>query len=109
MYIYNEIEKETERRRERENHTIEADLHIEGLAQHCSNSIANALELLQFCTKPSICSLAIQVIYSPYAFLRMIMFTRIHMLTKAWQMFKILSGDNGSGSAGDYDELIEKE
>ena len=26
---------------------------IDGLAQDCSNSIANALELLQSCTKPS--------------------------------------------------------
>ena len=26
---------------------------IDGLLQDCSNSIANALELLQFCTKPS--------------------------------------------------------
>ena len=26
-----------------------------GLVQDCSNSIANALELLQSCTKPSIC------------------------------------------------------
>ena len=28
---------------------------IDGLEQYCSNSIANALELLQPCTKPSIC------------------------------------------------------
>ena len=28
--------------------------YFEGLAQNCSNSIANALELLQSCTKPSI-------------------------------------------------------
>ena len=28
--------------------------HIDGLVQDCSNSIANALELLQSCTKPSI-------------------------------------------------------
>ena len=27
---------------------------IDGLVQDCSNSISNALELLQFCTKPSI-------------------------------------------------------
>ena len=27
--------------------------YIDGLVQDCSNSIANALELLQFCTKPS--------------------------------------------------------
>ena len=27
--------------------------HIDGLVQECSNSIANALELLQSCTKPS--------------------------------------------------------
>ena len=30
-------------------------VYIDGLAQDCSNSIANALELLQFCTKPSNC------------------------------------------------------
>ena len=30
-------------------------VYIDGLAQDCSNSIANALELLQSCTKPSIC------------------------------------------------------
>ena len=30
---------------------------IEGLVQDCSNSIANALELLQSCTKPSVCTL----------------------------------------------------
>ena len=29
-----------------------------GLVQDCSNSIANALELLQSCTKPSICSMS---------------------------------------------------
>ena len=28
--------------------------HIDGFEQYCSNSIANALELLQFCTKPPI-------------------------------------------------------
>ena len=28
--------------------------HFDGLAQDCSNSIANALELLQSCTKPLI-------------------------------------------------------
>ena len=27
--------------------------HVDGLVQDCSNSIANALELLQFCTEPS--------------------------------------------------------
>ena len=30
------------------------ELHINGLVQDCSNSIANALELLQSCTKPLI-------------------------------------------------------
>ena len=29
--------------------------HIDGSVQDCSNSIANALELLQSCGKPSIC------------------------------------------------------
>ena len=38
---------------------------IDGLVQDCSNSIANALELLQFCTKPSISSiLNIALIYN---------------------------------------------
>ena len=30
--------------------------YINGLVQNCSNSITNILELLQSCTKPSICS-----------------------------------------------------
>ena len=30
------------------------DYHIYGLVQDCSNSSANALELLQSCTKPSL-------------------------------------------------------
>ena len=29
-------------------------MYIKGLVQNCSNSIANALELLQSCTKPLI-------------------------------------------------------
>ena len=29
--------------------------YIDGLVQDCSNSSALAMELLQFCTKPSIC------------------------------------------------------
>ena len=35
------------------------DYDIDGLVQDCSNSIANALELLQSCTKPLICFLCI--------------------------------------------------
>ena len=31
-----------------------AQMYIAGLVQDCSNSIANALELLQPCTRPSI-------------------------------------------------------
>ena len=34
----------------------------DGLVQDFSNSISNALELLQFCTKPSICSFTILII-----------------------------------------------
>ena len=30
--------------------------YINGFLQDCSNSIANALELLQYCTKPSACN-----------------------------------------------------
>ena len=36
--------------------------HIEGLAQDCSNSIANAQELLQSCTKPLIYKMYFSVI-----------------------------------------------
>ena len=32
--------------------TMVTNHHFEGLVQDCSNSIANALELLQSCTKP---------------------------------------------------------
>ena len=35
-------------------HVNKSILHIDGFAQDCSNSIANALELLQSCTKPTI-------------------------------------------------------
>ena len=35
----------------------QTDAYFDGLVQDCSNSIANALELLQSCTKPSICGL----------------------------------------------------
>ena len=34
--------------------------HIDGLVQDCSNSIVSALDLLQSCTKPSICGLNLQ-------------------------------------------------
>ena len=36
--------------------TTVAEEHVDGLAQDCSNSISNALELLQFCSKPSMLS-----------------------------------------------------
>ena len=36
--------------------------YIDGLVQDCSNSIAYALELLQFCTKPSIYSTCMYVL-----------------------------------------------
>ena len=32
-------------------------LHIDGLVQDCSISSANALEIMQFCTKPLICNI----------------------------------------------------
>ena len=34
--------------------TYDAIVHIDVLAQDCNNSIANALELLQSCTKPPV-------------------------------------------------------
>ena len=34
---------------------VEENCYIDGLVQDWSNSIANALELLQSCTKPSVC------------------------------------------------------
>ena len=33
---------------------VPEQLHLDDLVQDCSNSIANTLELLQSCTKPSI-------------------------------------------------------
>ena len=33
--------------------------HVDGLVQDCSNSTANAVELLQFCTKPSMYSMLV--------------------------------------------------
>ena len=33
----------------------EEEFHVDGLAQDCSNTSASAMELLQFCVKPSIC------------------------------------------------------
>ena len=39
--------------------------HIEGLAQDCSNSIANSLELLQSCTKLLICDIPYIKEHSP--------------------------------------------
>ena len=38
-----------------------APLHIDGLVQDCSISIANALEILQYCTKPSTCCMYITI------------------------------------------------
>ena len=35
---------------------------IDGLVQDCSNSIANALALLQSCTKPLVCGFKFQLI-----------------------------------------------
>ena len=35
--------------------------YMEGLVQVCSNSSANALDLLQYCTEPLICSSTIQL------------------------------------------------
>ena len=40
-------------------------IYIDGLVQDCGNSIANALELLQSCTKPSICLLAKHCFHIP--------------------------------------------
>ena len=36
--------------------TYFTEANTNGLVQDCSNSIANALELLQSCTEPSICA-----------------------------------------------------
>ena len=41
-------------------------LHINGLVQDCSNSIANALELLQSCTKPLIWQLYMLTLWCYY-------------------------------------------
>ena len=43
------------------------DAYINGLVQDCSISIANAMEILQSCSKPSIyTSLGLQYIHAPY-------------------------------------------
>ena len=36
---------------------IATQVHVDGLAQDCSISSALAMEILQFCTEPSMCSL----------------------------------------------------
>ena len=36
-------------------HPMQQSNDVDGLVQDCSNSIANTLELLQFCTEPSMC------------------------------------------------------
>ena len=36
------------------------DAYIDALAQDCSISNANAMEILQYCTKPSICAIDTQ-------------------------------------------------
>ena len=42
------------------------DKYIDGLVQDCSISIANALEILQSCTKPSICTAWYRAIWMGY-------------------------------------------
>ena len=50
------------------------------LAQDCSNSIANALELLQSCTKPSVLSLEIPVVLTMTIFENIIFhFPQVHL------------------------------
>ena len=43
-------------------HYIYSHSHIDGLAQDCSDSIANSQALLQSCSKPSICSIIFIII-----------------------------------------------
>ena len=45
------------------NYTIYSEGYIDGLVQDCNNSIPDALELLQSCTKPSISSAALSWMY----------------------------------------------
>ena len=45
---------------EKSRKSFKSQKHIDGLAQDCSNSNVNALELLPSCTKPSICALIAQ-------------------------------------------------
>ena len=48
-------------------YTETSPVHIEGLVQDCSNSIANALESLQSCTKPRLYgALCSHFVISPY-------------------------------------------
>ena len=48
------------------NHLSMSLLHIDGLVQDCSNFSALAIELLQSCTKPSICNLATEALMLGY-------------------------------------------
>ena len=45
---------------------MRTDTYIDGLAQGYNNSIANALELLQPCTKQSICDIKLNLHYFRY-------------------------------------------
>ena len=57
--------------------------HIHGLAfaQKCSDSIGNALELLHYCTKPSI--YVYMYIYKPYVFMCYIALSLLHICNEA--------------------------
>ena len=57
--------------------------HIDGLVQDCSNSIANALELQQSCTKPSIFSFIVDSRDS-FTHIRQISFTVIGLSCCQW-------------------------
>ena len=64
------------------------DVYIDGLAQDCSNSIANALELLQSCTKLSI-----------YETIRLGWVKATSFLSKAYHMFLLVYSSMSESSS----------
>ena len=66
-------------------------LHFDGLVQDCSNSSANALELLQSCTKPSICSVDGVVTQFSDSYVTRLQWVMMHIiLIFVWEIWRYL-------------------
>ena len=77
--------------------TVSNQLHIDGFVQYCSSSIANALELLQSCTKPSGWTIkrGVRIISTPYCILTKIgalgyIYITVFRSNMLWQLVRIL-------------------